>query len=350
MSRESWGRVRELAGGWLLAAGATALVYLVVVEFARLFALIFGAILVATALSGLAHLVNVRGRLPHALSVSLVIAFLLATCVGLGAWLGPQVVGQIGELDQKIRQGVENARSLLDSTLDFLEKHVPSLRDGVLPRAGSIVQSTGKVLSSGFGTLTDVVVVVLLGVFLAANPARYERGLLLLVPRAQRARGRAVLRATARTLRYWLLARGLLMLLVGTLFAIGLSILGIPFAGPLGIIAGLLDFIPYLGPVLGAIPALAVAFLEGPDRVLWVLGLYVVVQFVESYIAGPLVESKAVTLPPGLLLAFQVICAAWLGVLGVLLATPLLVALVVGVQMIYIQGVLGEEIRIAGEH
>ncbi|MFO7178720.1 MAG: AI-2E family transporter [Pseudomonadota bacterium] len=350
MERESWSRVQEFAGGWLLAASVTALVYLVIVELARLFALIFGAILVAIAISGLGRLINFRNRLPHALAVSLVIVIALGFCAGLGAWLGPQVVAQIGELDQKIRQGVANARSLLDSALDFLEQHVPSLRDGVLPRAGSIVQSTGKVLSSGFGTLTDAVVVLLLGFFLAVNPSRYERGLLLLVPRARRERGRAVLRATAHTLRYWLVARGVLMLLVGTLFAIGLAILDVPFAVPLGIIAGILDFIPYLGPVLGAIPALAVAFLGGPERVLWVLGLYLVVQFVESYIAGPLVESKAVTLPPGLLLAFQVLCAAWLGVLGVLLATPLLVALVVGVQMIYVQDVLGEDIRIAGEH
>jgi predicted PurR-regulated permease PerM len=132
------------------------------------------------------------------------------------------------------------------------------------------------------------------------------------------------------------------MLFIGVLTWIGLSIIGVPLALTLGLIAGLLSFIPNFGPILSAVPAILLAFIDSPITAVYTAGLYILVQLIESNIATPLIERRTVELPPGLTIIFQLGLAVMVGGLGLVLATPLLAVIMVIVQMIYIQDILGD--------
>lgn len=145
---------------------------------------------------------------------------------------------------------------------------------------------------------TDALYVFFAALFLALAPKQHRHGLVKLVPKGWRPRARAVLRATGAALRGWLLGRFVAMVSVGVMVTLGLWALEIPAALLLGLLAFVLDFIPYLGPFLAAVPALLLAFTDSPMAVLWVAGLYLVVQHIESYVVTPVVQERAVELPP----------------------------------------------------
>ncbi|MGQ0547871.1 MAG: AI-2E family transporter [Betaproteobacteria bacterium] len=146
-------------------------------------------------------------------------------------------------------------------------------------------------------------------------------------------------------LQRWLVGQVVLMAIVGTLTWIGLQLLGVPFALPLALFAGFAEFVPYIGPIVAAVPAVLVAFAEGPELALWTAGLYIAIQSVESYLLTPLVQHRAVYLPPALLLFSQVILGVTAGPLGVIVATPLAAAGLVAVQKLYVEDVLGDTSR-----
>ena len=145
------------------------------------------------------------------------------------------------------------------------------------------------------------------------------------------------------TLINWLLGKLFSMTVVGVLTALGLWALGIPLIGVLSLLAGLLSFIPNFGPILALIPAVLVALLEGPDQALYVAGLYVLVQAVESNLITPLVQQRLIEMPPALILVAQVLMGTLVGGLGVMLATPVVAILMVLVKMLYIQDGLGDK-------
>jgi predicted PurR-regulated permease PerM len=139
------------------------------------------------------------------------------------------------------------------------------------------------------------------------------------------------------------------MAVVGVLTAIGLWVAGVPLAFVLGLIAALLSFVPYIGPLAAVIPAALVALAEDPTKVIYVFALYGAVQLLESYLITPLIQERAVSIPPAVLIAAQVIMGVLAGAAGVLMATPLAVVLIVLVQMLYLEDVLGDSVSTLGE-
>jgi len=139
------------------------------------------------------------------------------------------------------------------------------------------------------------------------------------------------------------------MLILGVLTTLGLWILGIPLALTLGIIAAVLSFIPNIGPIISAVPAILIALIESPSKALYVIFLYIGIQTVESYLITPIIQKKAVHLAPALLIAVQIMIGVLLGALGLLLATPLMVVIIVLVQMLYVQDTLGYDVTVLGE-
>ena len=144
------------------------------------------------------------------------------------------------------------------------------------------------------------------------------------------------------TLRWWLIGKAASMTIVGIAVFIGLTALGVPLAGALALIAALLDFIPNFGPILALIPAALFALLQGPTQVLYVVVLYGAIQTVEGYVLSPLIDRTTVKLPPALTLTAMVVAALLFGWLGLLLAAPAAAALMVLVQMVYVEDILGE--------
>lgn len=161
-----------------------------------------------------------------------------------------------------------------------------------------------------------------------------------------RPRGSEVARELAHALRWWFMGRLTSMLIVFVFTWIGLTLLGTPLAFLLALIAGLFSFVPTFGPVTSAVPAVLVGLSASPMGAVWVALLCLGVQMVESYGITPFIQRRAVRVPPALLLGFQLIMGAAAGVLGLIVATPVVVILMVLAQMLYVQDRLGEEARL----
>jgi predicted PurR-regulated permease PerM len=188
-----------------------------------------------------------------------------------------------------------------------------------------------------FGAIADTVLVIFLALYFAVDPRGYRRGFLHLVPKTWRGRVDRALLAAGDALKNWLRGQALAMLVVGVLTAAGLWLVGVPLAIPLGLLSGVLDFVPFIGPLVAAVPGLLVAFSQGEDVALYALIVYLVVQFVEGNIVLPMAQKWAVSLPPVLSLLGIVAFGLVFGPLGVLFAMPLTVVLVVLVQKLYIE-------------
>jgi predicted PurR-regulated permease PerM len=327
----------------VLAVVILAALYLLLGPAVRAVLIAFLASLVALALHGVASWISRHTRLPYLVALPLVILLGIGAWVAFGMWLGPQLVDQLGDLDRHIARAYEQVRGWLRSSTvgQEVQEQLPS-KDEV--STSGIVEKALPVLGKSVLALVDIVVILFVALFLAIAPGKYLKGIFLLFPRDRRERAREVLGAMAHTLRLWLIARLILMVFLGTAFGLGLFALGIPLAVPLGLIAGLFNFVPYVGPLLSYFPAAGVALLEGPMEAVYVTILYVVVQMVEGYVAEPAIEARAVSIPPALILLGQVVCVLWLGPIGVLLATPLLVVAMVLVKKLYVEGQLGEQL------
>lgn len=199
------------------------------------------------------------------------------------------------------------------------------------------------VFSSTLGALLNVFAVVLIGLFVLIEPDSYKKGVLVLFAPSKRDKVQDFLGLAYYKLTWWLLGRLVSMSVIGLLFGLGLWALGVPMALSLGILAGLLSFIPYLGPVLAAIPALLVAFTQGSTTMLYVGFLYLAIQFLESNIVTPFVQRKAVSIPPALLLIVQLLLGVYTGILGLLLSEPLIVLSMLIVQRFYVKGWLEDK-------
>jgi predicted PurR-regulated permease PerM len=187
-------------------------------------------------------------------------------------------------------------------------------------------------------------VVLFTGLFLAFDPAMYVRGAIRLCPPAYRIRFGEVLGGIGYTLKWWLIGQGITMLCIAVATWIGLALLGVPLALVLGVIAGLFNFIPNFGPLFSAVPATLLALTVGPDRAIGVIVMFIVLQNLEGNLLTPLIQRKAVDLPPAIGIIAQILLGILVGALGLILAWPIAAAVVVAVKMMYVEDVLGDEI------
>jgi predicted PurR-regulated permease PerM len=164
-----------------------------------------------------------------------------------------------------------------------------------------------------------------------------------LTPPSARARIGAAFDAIVEALKRWLLGQGMAMLAVGTMTGIGLWVLGMPMALGLALLAGVLEFVPYIGPFLAAVPAVLIAFAVSPLDALYVLLLYWGVQQVENWALIPLIQKWSVDLPPALAILSLVIFGVLFGVPGIIVAAPLMIVVMILVQKLYVEGILGDE-------
>jgi predicted PurR-regulated permease PerM len=201
-----------------------------------------------------------------------------------------------------------------------------------------------------FGSgLADLLLILVGGVYLAAQPKLYRTGLLKLVPPRSRQLAAEALDDSERALRLWLIGQLVAMVIIGTVTGVGLWLLGVPSALTLGIIAGLLEFVAIIGPIIAAIPALLIALTQGVDMALWTLALYVMVQQLESNLLQPIIQQKAVDLPPALLLFSIVVGGLLFGLIGVLLAAPMTVLAYVMIKRLYVLEALNTPTSLPGD-
>ena len=176
--------------------------------------------------------------------------------------------------------------------------------------------------------------------FLATSPQMYLTGGLRLLPIDWRPRGKEVAHQIGRTLQLWFLGQLIDMIIVGILIGAGLFLRGVPLALTLALIAAVLNFVPYVGALAGAVPAIVVAFSQSPTVALWVDLLFLSVQILEGNVIAPLIQKRTISLPPALTILCQTILGTLFGLLGLILATPLIAMMKTAVRLIYVEDML----------
>ena len=304
---------------------------------------LFAGILLAILLRTLADAIGSRLRLRPAWSLALVVVLLVAmTTIGIAA-RGPAVVAQFAELQNDLPRAAHTVAAQMAQTGwgRWLIERATGW-DAFLPSASVMLSRTTGLVSATFALVASVAVVLFTGLYLAAEPGRYVDGVLRLVPLSYRPRAGIVLADVGHTLRWWLLARFVSMIAVGVLVGLGLSALGVPLAGTLGVIAALLSFVPNLGPVVSVIPPFLLVAPTSPERAVAVVLLFWMVHGIEGFLVSPLIERRAIHLPPALTLIAQVLMAVLVGSLGVAFAAPLVAVVLVLVRRMYLEDLLGE--------
>jgi predicted PurR-regulated permease PerM len=216
------------------------------------------------------------------------------------------------------------------------------LRHRLLHQFSGVSHYLFPVVTSAAAAVGGLLMLIFLSVYIGADPQTYHDGIMQLFPHGARRRAGEVLTAIASTLRRWLLTQLIAMLTIGTVTTIVLLLLGVKAAFPLGILAGLFEFIPTVGPILSATPAIAMGFVDSPEKALWVGLAYVGIQFLENHLIVPLLMKQGVNLPPALTVISQATMALVFGFIGLLVAVPFLAAVSVVVKMLYVEDVVGE--------
>lgn len=313
------------------------------------FLLLFAGILLAILLRAPAHWLAARTPLGQRSAYAIVVIVLVGAAIGLGFVLAPRIGDQVDELASRLPQAAQQLTSGLERYEWWRWLHERLLGEGGEASSGGLFSRATGVVSTTFTAVTNVVVILFVGLYLGANPAIYVRGFLRLLPLRRRQRGREVLEAVGVSLERWLVGMmaSMTIIMIGT--AITLLLMDIPLALTLALLAGLLTFIPNFGPILSAVPAVLLGMSQSPMKGVWVAVAYLAIQTVETYLVTPLIQRRAVHLPPAVILLAQVLLGVTAGFLGLVLAMPLAAALLVAVQCLYVEDVLGDRVKSVGE-
>jgi predicted PurR-regulated permease PerM len=301
--------------------------------------LAFAAVLVACMLRGASDAVSRSTGLGAEISLATVMILLT---IALGAvlwWRGLAIADQTSQILQQLQNQVERLWGELQGT-SWGALANRQLRDVSKSASAAITGYAPGVASSMLGIGGSAVVTVAAAAFLAASPQTYVNGSLRLLPVAWRPRARDVAAQVCRTLQLWFVGQVVDMIVVATLLAVGLSLLGVKLAPTLALLAGLLNFVPYIGALAGAIPALMVALAQSPDLAMWVALLFVCVQLLEGNLIAPLIQKRTSSLAPALTIMSQTLLGSLFGILGLVLATPLAAAIVATIRIVYVETVL----------
>ena len=326
-----------VTGVYYLAQGA--------IKLADLWMLVFGAVLFAVVIRSIADPLVAKLKLPQALAVFVAVLAILTFLAGAGFLFGAQITDQVEQLMERLPSAWAQAQGQIRASP--IAGQVFEQLKSLGSQAGQMLAIAPRFAMGAVSGVTTLFLVLVAGVVLAGNPARARDGVLALAPKARRERLGEVMDTCGLALKGWLKAQVLSMLLVGSMVTIGLALIGVPAPLALGLLTGLAQFVPIIGPIASAVPALLVAA-TGGAQMLWLsLALYVGVSQLESNVITPLVQKNLASLPVVLGIFSVVGLGTLFGPLGVLFATPLTLTLLVIVTMLYRQDVLGDRDALA---
>ena len=327
-----------------------------------------------------------RHRIPRGGGAAIVVLAFIGLLVGFGAWVAPTIRAQSVELRERLPESIDRLQNWVDQhnggligTILTPAKSVarrdssattsrPALADTTRRAASSDTTSTFSLrdrigeqlsgatryffpfLSSTLAALAGVLIIIFLSIYIGADPELYHRGLMQLFPQRGRHRAGEVLSAMANALRRWLVTQLIAMVVIGAVTTIALLLLRVKAPFALGILAGLLEFIPTVGPILSAVPAVAMGFLDSPQKALYVAIAFWGIQFAENHLLIPLLMKGGVDIPPALTILGQALMAMLFGFLGLMCAVPLIAATMVAVKMLYVEGVVGEKVPVVSKN
>jgi len=296
-----------------------------------------------------------------AIVVSVCGFFVVLALIGLS--ILPIIVNQFDELaNNVVPRGVEVAREaitrealleqfaflepiLTGASDDLINQFISQVTDAIGRLGGTVLPVVGGVAN----TILSVLIIFFLSMYLLAEPELYVNGIIKLTPIWYRDRMGTILRRMDTTLRAWLSVTGVSMVVVAVLTGLGLSLLGIREWVALGVLAGVLSFIPNFGPVVALIPSVAVALVQAPENVIWTAVIIYGVSFFQSQVVSPVLASERMNMPAILILLGQIIFGFFFGFLGLMLAVPLSACVAVLVDEMYVKDVLGDQRKSSGE-
>ena len=330
----------------LIVLGLAALFFLVW-QLRTLLLMVFGAIVIASIFRAVADTLIRYTRMPGSVATGLAILLVLGVVAILIALFGSHVAQQLTTLRETLPAAWRTIEQQIGDI--GLSKQLDRFVASITAPGGGSLSGFGRALLSIGSGLADLIVVIFAGIYLATQPNFYRVGAIKLVPPARRKIAAEAMLESERALRLWLKGQAISMTVVGLLTGTGLWLLGMPSAFTLGLLAGMLEFIPFAGPIIAAIPAVMIALAVSPELGLWVALLYLAVQQFEGAVLTPLVQQFAVDLP-GVVLLFSLIGFGTLfGTLGVILAAPLAVVTMVLVKRLYVIETLDTPTPIPGE-
>lgn len=306
--------------------------------------LLFTGALLAILWRGISWWLSARLKIPFRYLLPVVILLNIGSIVAFFWLSAPNIGEQVDRLVQEIPIVVQELKRDMEST-NLGRRIITAIENSQEDAMSNIMGEMGRVFnvfSVTIGVVIDILLVLIFALFLVANPRLYIEGFLHLVPEEKTGRIREVIRETKNTLFRWFIGKIADMLSIFILTLIGLWILGMPLVFTFALIAFLFSFVPNIGPIISVVPPMAIAFLEGPKMPLYVGLLYLGIQLFESYFITPKIQQRAAFVPPVLLLLVQFLFAAFIGVLGLLLATPILVAFMVVIKMLYVEDYLND--------
>ncbi|MEK7402301.1 MAG: AI-2E family transporter [Gemmatimonadota bacterium] len=288
-----------------------------------------------------------RLRIPRGVAAVAIVSVAIALLFGVGAALAPAIREQTVELKTRIPESVDRLTQWLDARgLKILPAAADSagraastqtMRENLGQLASRVTPYVFPFLSQTVAVIAGLFLIVFLAIYIGANPDQYRNGLVLMFPRHARARAGEVLSAIATVLRKWLVTQLIAMIVIGVVTTIILSVLNVKAAFALGLLAGVLEFVPTIGPLLSALPAIAMAFLDSPEKALAVAIAYMGIQFVENNVLIPLLMKGGVDVPPVLTIIGQALLTLLFGFLGLMVAVPLLAAVLVAYRMLFVE-------------
>ncbi len=377
-SRTAAWRTPDILRAALVVAGVWLTLQLLWVARSVFFLAFLGALFGLTLSAGVTWLQ--RRGLPRSVGTLLLVTAFFGVVGGLGALAAPRITEQAEELrhqlpdalnqvEQWVRRRQGSVTELLqaptgerpesstqreaghqqDSAKAGPQGDSPTeVRQSIAQQVGNLSGHFFTVFSSTLAALGSLLIITFVAIYVALDPRTYRRGILHLVPHRGRAKAIEVMDATGATLRRWLVAQLIGMVIIGALTTAALLLLDVRAAVALGIIAGILEFVPYFGPILSSVPAIAMGFLDGPEKALWVALTYLVIQQLEGNVVTPLLMKEGLDLPPVLTIIGQSVMALAFGFVGLVIAMPLLGAVMVPIKLLYVQDVVGDEVEMPG--
>ncbi|MGZ8899033.1 MAG: AI-2E family transporter [Limisphaerales bacterium] len=302
--------------------------------------LLFAGLLVALVLTTFTHLLRRILPVGHKVALAIVLVLLCGVMAGVIAIGIPAVAGQFAQLSEEIpKRTAELQKWVQESPLiQKINEILPDL-EKMMPSGGA--GGLTSFFSSTFEAVSSLVFIAFTGIFAAASPNLYRRIVVKLFTPRLRPKAEHTITRLICTLKYWLLGQTVSMLVVGIVTGVALAIAGVPLALALGIVGGFLEFIPFIGPLLSAIPAMLLASSDGMDKVLIVAAIFAGIQFMEGNILQPIVQKRAIDLPPIVTLVALLVFGGAFGLLGMFVAAPLAAVIMVLVEELYLHEYLG---------
>jgi predicted PurR-regulated permease PerM len=291
------------------------------------------ASLIAIYFHGLAEWIIKKTKLSRKASLLISIAGTIILLVVMTWFVGARIQRQVVELSNTLPQTINTAKVKLSKTP--VGEKILKYTSG--DNSQKLLETATTFFNTSFGILGDLYIILFLGIFFTADPSLYKNGIIFLLPAQRKPAGRIILSRISTALRGWIKSILISMLLISVLITIGLTMIGLPGTTVLGLITGILEIIPNFGPVIAMIPGVLLALTISTKTAIVVALIYISCQTIVASIVTPLLQKKIINIPPALTLLSQLIMGTLSGIMGIILAVPLLAILIIIIDELYVK-------------